>query len=248
MIKLVNVDRSWFTHTAAAAKQYIDVMDGRVNIPRELRDVALEGVIEWPADMALGLPQSDLTVIEVSSLKRHVIDTYELNAHKVWGAAKATGLDYRPIVQGNTESLPTESVLKPLRVAHTTEEELGETLSAIQARVGSPILLVDHLFSPLADGSPAAERVKLTATLRTVSAESGFTLFETESVIKAHGVVVALLDQNHYRPEFEETVGLSMLPALKKLLNERRSDVSDNCGGEKLDPNLGHAPSPTRLS
>lgn len=217
LIRLVNADRSWFTHTAAAARQYIDVMDGRVSIPMDLREVALEGVLRWPEDMAMGLPQADVAVVEVSSLKRYIIDGLELNAHKVWGVARAMGVDHRPIMQGNTDVLPEGSLLKALEVSLTSDEELTDALDAIHERVDAPVLLVDHLYSPVESGAPVRERVAITESLRRVAQQEAFGLFETESVIALHGAEVALLDQNHYRSEFEGTAGLAMFSALRAL-------------------------------
>lgn len=217
LINLVNGEhRYWFTHTASAAKQYVDVMQGNVHIPLRLREAALETELEWPEDMAMGLPGADLTIVEVSSLKDHIIDNIRLNAHKVYGIANQPGYDYRPIVQGDTKSLPDDHVLKTLQVARAADEQLTNDLQAIKEATQTPMMVVDHLFSVTPDGTPAPERVELTNLLDSVSGTIGLSFHSTRDLIVRHGMDVALEDHNHYRKEFENEVGQDLLNTMRK--------------------------------
>lgn len=218
-IELVNyADRFWFTHTAAAARQYVDVMEGRVTIPAEIRPAALETDLEWPEDMAMGLPEVDAVVVEVSSLKEQMLGDYKLNAHKVYGIANQPGMDYRPIVQGHTEALPEDHVLKPLKVAYTSTDQLREDLRAIKEATGAPMMVVDHIYSLTPTGEVAPGRAKLTSELREAAADVGYTFHSTRNLIVERGPDVALTDQNHYRGDFEIEVGKDFMPSIRSLL------------------------------
>lgn len=215
LVNLVNYeDRFWFTHTAGAARQYVDVMQGRVHIPQELRPAALESDLEWPEDMALGLPAADLVVVEVSSLKGPSLGEFKLNAHKVYGIANESGLDYRPIVQGNTGALPDDHILKPLKVSYTTGAQLRDDLRVIKDAVGAPMMVVDHLYAMTSDGELIPGRATLTSELKGASKDVGYLFHSTRDLIEKRGAEAALLDPNHYRTEFEAIVGKSMLPSI----------------------------------
>lgn len=217
-LELVNyLDNFWFTHTAAAARQYVEVMQGDKAIPTYLRDASLETPIDFPEDMAAGLPDVDVVAVEVSSLKQHRIGEYHLNAHKVHRIASASGLPYRPIVNGDTGALPGDHVLKPLVVDYTTRQELRGDLVTIRDLVGAPILTVDHLYTLRPDGTPPPERVKLTEELHSIGLDYGVPFYSTKELILEHGIDVALLDQNHYRPEFEILAGEGLYPKLISL-------------------------------
>lgn len=215
LVNLVNYeDRFWFTHTAEAARQYVDVMQGRVHIPQELRPAALESDLEWPEDMALGLPDADLVIAEVSSLKGPSVGEFKLNAHKVYGIAKESGLDSQPITHGNTAALPDDHILKTLKVAYTTSGQIRDDLRAIKDATGAPMMVVDHLYAMTSEGELIPGRAPLTIELKEASKDVGYLFHSTRDLIEEHGAETALLDHNHYRAEFEATVGESMLPSI----------------------------------
>lgn len=220
LINLLNYsENQWFTHTAAAARQYIDVLDGTTHIPERLRRAALEADAVFPEDMTAAAPlQADAVVVEVSSLKQHRLNGVELNAHKVYGIAMESGLDYRPIVQGDTSELPDDHLLKTMQVSYTDLGELASDLSSIRARLSCPIMTVNHLYSEMSDGTPALDRVRLTEALRQIESEHGIPMHDTEPAIREYGVHAALLDQNHYRGDFEPVVGTRLLKSIRSLL------------------------------
>lgn len=223
LINLINYgENQWFTHTAAAARQFVDVLDGKAHIPAGLRRAALETDLEIPEDMiSRHALQADAVIVEVSSLKQHQVNGIELNAHKVYGIAVESGLDYRPIIQGNTTGLPADHVLKSLQVNYTTQAELTADLLAIRDRVGAAIMTVNHLYSETKDGAPVPERSRLTEALSLVEEEHGIRMYDTKPAIVEHGIDTALLDQNHYRTEFEPVVGRRLLTAIRGLVANR---------------------------
>lgn len=224
LINLVNYNENqWFTHTAAAARQFVDVLDGTTHIPVELRRAALEADGVFPSDMKLAVPlRADVVVVEVSSLKQHRVSDIELNAHKVYGIAVESGLNYRPIVQGLTSELPENHVLKAMQVSYTTQSELTADLLSIRDRLDCPVMTVNHLYSEMPDGTAAPDRVRLTEALRQVEAEHGIPMHDTQPAIVEHGIHVALQDQNHYRTDFEPVVGAQLLASIRNLVSIQR--------------------------
>lgn len=219
LINYVNFDeRIWFTHTSAAARQTIGILQGSVNVPNELRSAAFETHLEFTEDMsAPELTNVDVVVVEVCSLRRHSVDGFELNAHKVYGEALAAGIEARQLLQGNTMSLPDEHPLKGLQVTNSTYDSLLADLLDIQVSVGAPVLTVDHLYSELPDGSPVPEREKVSGYLRQIEAENGLAFYSTKPAILKHGSDLALTDQNHYRPAFEPVVADLLYPLITQL-------------------------------
>ena len=78
-------------------------------------------------------------------------------------------------------------------------------------------MTVNHLYSEMPDGSPAPDRVRVTEALRLVESEHGVPLYDTRSVIVEHGIEAALVDQNHYRTEFEPVVARHLLDTLLRV-------------------------------
>lgn len=204
----------WFTHTSGAARQYVDVIRGHKTIPMHLRRAALESVLEYPGEMATGIPPVDVVVVEVSSLKQHRIGDYYLNAHKIYGLASESGLSPQAVLNGQTDGLPDDHPLNGLVMEQTTQQDLDDDLVAIREKVGAPVLTVDHLHSLTPAGMVPPERARLTEELRAVSELRGFEFYSTKDLILEHGIEKALLDQNHYRSEFELVVGEKLYPRL----------------------------------
>lgn len=218
-IDLVNYNTHlWLTHTAAAGRQYVDIIQGRTNIPAELRPAALESHLEFPDDMSVDFGPIDAVVVEVSSYKQHRINGIELNAHKVYGIAKQAGVDHRPIIEGRTEALPDDHVLKSLEVSFATQDELAADLLTIRDRLGAPTMTVDHLYTEMPDGSPVPVRERLTTMLSRVQQDHGIPLHTTKETILEHGFVAALEDQNHYRYAFEPVVGNRLLTGIGQMV------------------------------
>ena len=226
-IDLINYgDDQWFTHTAAAGRQYIEVLDGKVHIPEDIRPAAIESDFPFPDDMASPEKlRGDIVIVEVSSLKQHQINGIELNAHKVYKTAAESVPNPTQVTQGNTSSLPDGHVLKGMQVNYVTQGGLATDLLAIRDRIGSPVMTVNHLHSVRPDGSPAPERTKLTEALRAVEANYGIPVYDTKDAILEQGADLALLDQNHYRPDFEIVVGRRLLALAQQIIAEAKRDA-----------------------
>ena len=219
LIELVNrEDHQWFNHSAAAARQFIDIAQGRKEVPEDLRAAAFETTIGYEAEMLGTIEGFDLALVEVSTLKEHRVGNVELNAHKVYHAALDLGIDYRALVNGDVSQVPGGHVLKDMEVTRASEESIAENIVEIRTRLGVPVVTVDHLYYEI-DGTPIAERTMLTQILQSISEQHDVAFHSTRPVIEAHGESAALADSNHYRPEFEAVAGHSILESIRGALN-----------------------------
>lgn len=217
-VKLLNAAHHWFTHTAASARQYVDVVSGRTVLPPELREMVLETALSLPSELNWEPPEAaDVVMVEVSTLKEHRVGRTELNAHKIYGTVKDLVNDYRPVVNGDTSVLPPGHPLKALEVKYTSPAKLLKDLLHVRQRLGVPMLTVNHLYSEAPGGVEPPERAKLTQELRRVEQEAGIPLYDTGILIRKHGTTAALSDQNHYRAAFEPVVAEEMLSMIKKV-------------------------------
>lgn len=208
----------WFTHSAGSARQYVDVIQARASIPAELREAALETTIAFPDDMRWQPSHPpDLTIVEVSSLKEHRVGRTQLNAHKIYQIVRRMGLPHRPVLSGDTAALASDHELKPLHVERTSERKLADDLLAIRRQLDTVLLTVNHLYSEKQNGEPVVGRVEITNELEKLEREHGVAFFDTKDIILEHGVDIALLDQNHYRPEFEPVVAAALLARIRAL-------------------------------
>ncbi|MGP5342294.1 hypothetical protein ACTXML_16975 [Glutamicibacter arilaitensis] len=196
LVDLVNKDHLWLNHTSASARQYVDIINGKMSIPLELRSVAIEADKEFPSDMSADFGRLDAVIVEVSSYKQHSIDGVELNAHMVAGLAKKAEADYRFIIEGRTEQLSDDHLLKPLNVSFTSQQDLEDNLLYIRNSLDVPVITVDHLFTLREDGSRVPAREKLTKMLEQVEITHKIPFYSTEDTIVSHGTQSALADQN----------------------------------------------------
>lgn len=202
-IKLLNrFDPCWFVHTSGAARQYLDVVSGRLRIPAELEPYILEGKPrKVNYDGVDQLAQCDLVVVEISSLKVYRSRGWDLNAHIIWRAKKEA--DSSPIVAEMTER-------------GATEEEIIADLLYVRETTGKPVMVVDHLHFLDENGKALPARSQITDILAYAETRLGFPFFSTRPTISLHGQDAALEDQAHYRKEFEATVGEAMYPFLER--------------------------------
>jgi hypothetical protein len=80
------------------------------------------------------------------------------------------------------------------------------------------MIMADHLYTLMPDGSPVEARAKLTAMLSHVQQEYGIPLYTTKESILEYGYDVALEDQNHYRYAFEPVVGERLLTMIDRVV------------------------------
>ncbi|WP_461746418.1 hypothetical protein [Kocuria sp. U4B] len=219
-VRLFNYDdHMWFTHTAASARNYIDIIQGRVEVPNELREATLDSHIDFGPNLCADSVKADAVVVEVSTLKEHVVGDVHVNAHKVYGIAKKLGIPHHPIIQGDTRALPDYHPLKSMRVHYASKEEVAIDLLYIIQRLQAPMMTVNNLYSLTAEGTQVPERVRLSSTLEDIEAAHGIPFFDTSSIILQHGLEVALEDQNHYRRNFEPVVAEALYRGVLHLMH-----------------------------
>jgi hypothetical protein len=219
LVRLLNYhSHQWFTHTAAGAMQYTKLVRGQSHLPLSLRPAVLETEMKIPEDLVFDFANPDLVMVEVSTLKEHVLDGISLNAHKVYGLAVAAGVPYRPVINGITDALPDDHVLKAMAIHYATGLEVDRQLQYIRNELGASLLTVDHLYTETPDGLAIPERTKLSEILQGLQTSQGMAHFSTKTAIVAAGIDVALEDQNHYRKDFEPVVAGAMYSRIESLL------------------------------
>lgn len=218
-LELANyADNWWFTHTAAEARQYVDVLAGRTVLPAELRPFICETSLALPNELvAGGLLDVDVVCVEVSTMKALTLDGLRLNYHQVWGRAEQANVDSRAALQGLPVEWPaSDAPLGRMVVGKSTPESVSEDLLAVRQAVGRPVLLVDHLHAQMPTGILAPERQTISETLAAVP----LPLYSTRTLIEQYGQDVALKDHNHWASTFEPTVSDDLTHHLLRIVQD----------------------------
>lgn len=221
-INLVNdASHQWFLHTAAAARQYINLLTGTTTIPDQLWELAADPDHKKPESMAAPhLLDVDLIIVEVSTVKQHRIDGIELNGHKVHKVAKEAGFNAAQVFNGKTDSVPEGHLLKRLDYSVATFPEITRDLRWIQDTAGVQVMTMNPTYSVTSDGVQLPERQRLTDHLREIEQEYDLPMYDTKPLILEHGLDVALEDRDHYRPKFIPVVGERLYPMIASLTTE----------------------------
>lgn len=198
-VLLNRIDPCWFMHTARAARQAVEIIQGEIDPPLELRDLIFETdnqrIIDFRApDMIRG---ADALILEICTLSSIDLNGWEANAHRIWHA--------------NKEDDPrVRSAVKTMQ----TSEEIANDIRNISDMTQKPIMVVNHISItgiPELDSS----RKILTDTLKDAAKMIDFVLFDTTIVLESVPRSIALKDHNHYTAEFETTLGSAMIAHLQ---------------------------------
>lgn len=236
-----------FIHTAREALQQIDFLDGR-EIPAELgRFLSQDGVL-----MRSPRPRTDVFVVEISSAKEIVFDEWllqinhlEKNFRDRPGLIDAffrlkgerdpqARLQRLSAVPGFAASDPLERrILLEGYVRTTARDELEAEMAEIVDRLRpTPVVFVNHIDVPDAQGKPIESRARLCGWVQEICARSGYPAFDPTPHVTAYGPERALAeagrDLNHYEASFKPVLGAILVD-------------------EVLSPLLGRAPTSGRM-
>lgn len=201
---LLNIDDPlWFMHTSRAARQALDIVMGTVAPPLHLRELVLE--IPHTRETVFAAPQlvqqADAVLVEVCTLNAADVQGWEANAHLLWHAKKNN-----------------DPRLDLVRHRVETAEEIARNIGEIREMVCKPVMVVNHI-TPCGIAAVDTARARLTAVLREAETSGGFRLFDTAHVLAYVDPATALQDQNHYKADFEVTMGRAMFAALQEMLD-----------------------------
>jgi len=196
---LNRVDPCWFMHTARAACQSVEIIQGKIDPPLDLRELIFETdnerVIDFVApDM---VRDADALVLEICTLSSIDLNGWEANAHRMWRANKED--DPRAL-----------SAVKTV----DSSEIIADNIKKISDMTHKPIMVVNHISIT---GIPELDRSRktLTETLKKAAEIVDFSLFDTASVLDSVPMHIALKDHNHYNTDFELIVGNAMIAQLQ---------------------------------
>jgi len=198
---LNSVDPCWFSHTARAARQSIEIICGRVAPPFHMRELFFETddarKIEFLAPDRLAL--ADLLVIEVCTLSSVDVDGWDVNAHRMYSAVK----NGDPRADGASKRINTSA-------------DIAHEIGVIKEITGKNVMIVNHIG---VTGLKAVDdaRSSLTRTLEAARQIEAFFLFDTSNALRNVPTELALEDHNHYRREFEAVMGEAMLNFMAQL-------------------------------
>lgn len=213
----------WFTHSSGEAVQYMKSLTGASHIPLKLRHLACETTADLPENLAdpEALHGVDLVIVELSTFKRLELDGVRLNMQNVWGYAHRAGVPTAQVLAGHEVQWP-EGVapLTGLAASKTPSDEVVSDLLAVQEMAGGvPMMTVDHIHSLTAMGEPIPGRPEITVLLERMEREHGVPFHSTRPLLERYSREESLADDNHYRKEFEEVVGRSMMESVRCTLN-----------------------------
>lgn len=203
-VNLLNyVDPCWFTHTARAARQSLEIICGHKAPPLHLRELFFE--TDDDRQISFSAPEmvrnADMIMMEICTLKAIDIEGWDVNAHRVRKA------------KNNKDPRLAASVQRM-----DTAKEIAEEIDLIVRMSGKKVMVVNHISDT---GQPDLDRVrkKLTSTLNDAKEIVPFTLFDTHTVLGDVPFDVALEDVNHYKTSFERSVGNAMYPVIEAVLS-----------------------------
>jgi hypothetical protein len=197
-------DPCWFLHTARAARQALEIVQGQVPPPLHLRDLIFE--TEDTRAITFQAPEmiqaADILLVEASTLNSIDVEGWELNPHRVWHATR----DNDPRIQGAIRR-------------KVTAQDIAADLNAIARNAGKPVVVANHI---ALTGQPDLDqaRASLTQALMLAAEQAPFALFDTAGILTGTPLADALKDHNHYHQDFELTVGQAMLARMHLHLAE----------------------------
>ena len=219
-----------FVHCTKEIIQQLGFLAGELDFPAEL-DPFIRNE-ECQLDRSLERPQSQVYLVEVSSLKEVRFRGYYLQINRARGyfadrpqlatimfkygkerllEQRAQALAAEPAFHACTEF--EKQVLLETVITMQDYDDIVADLRQILTMFPQLPVFVTHC-DVLVKGQPIAQRQQLIAFLRTASQELGFELFEPTQLVEQHGQAVAMAndgqDTAHYSTEFEPIIGAEL--------------------------------------
>jgi hypothetical protein len=245
VVELRNRGVYGFVHYAKEALQQLRVMHGELTIPFPLKPYIThkeipEGADETLATPAYHLDETDLLVVEISSLKEIEYDGLYLQINRV----RSQLLEGRDNLQEWWRRLYDKQTEMPAGVLQKRKQFISDDLTElerelvirIEVRVQSaasmladmraireyfdgPILWVSHFDTrALGSGQEIPIRKQLVEAVEGAAASLGQPFFNPRETIERFGMARALTDMAHYTPEFQAELAARFSQLLPDLL------------------------------
>lgn len=229
-VELSNAGVYGFVHYAKESLQQLQVMHGELAIPLSLKPYITHKEISAGADDTLATPeyhldQTDLLVVEISSLKEIEFDGFYLQINRV--RKQLVGereerkrwwkrlYDKEPEVPGRPRGDRSEFLdedLSPierdlilrLSVQIQTAASMLRDMERIKSYFDGPILWVSHFDTKTLAGQEIPIRKQLVRSVEAGAANLDQPFFNPRETVEEFGLPKALEDMAHYTPAFQE--------------------------------------------
>jgi hypothetical protein len=233
-----------FTHYTKETLQQLRAMHGELAIPAELQPYVTHHKLPAGADGNLAtaenrLDQTDLLVVEISSLKEIEFRGFYLQINRLRGELVGereelqgwwkrlydkeklgrSAAEREPFLSGDLSPLERGLVLE-VDVQLQTAESMLADMEAIRGYFGGPILWVSHFDTKgLKSGVEIPLRRQLVRAAEAGAASLGQPFFNPRRDIEEFGMAQALEDMAHYKPEFQAELASRFERMLPELLS-----------------------------
>lgn len=244
VVELGNAGVYGFVHYAKEALQQLRVMHGELAIPHALAPYITHKELPARADATFAtaenhLDETDLLVVEISSLKEIEFDGFYLQINRLrkqlvgdredlqrwWKRLYDKEAEQGPRRRGRDEFLggdlsPLErDLVARIEVQLQTEESMLADMEAIRRYFDGPVLWVSHFDTRgLKSGVEIPIRKQLVAAVEAGAAALGQPFFNPRRDVEDFGQARALEDMAHYKPEFQAELASRFERMLPELL------------------------------
>ncbi len=260
-VRLIAMPFSCYTHTPHEALQYIRYCQGELAVPTALRAMIFgrENMRPTTRPFVDLVARLDAIVIEVSGLRRLSASGFELQQNYFSTNFIRSGgkpyLDWwRGVVSGDSRLsdhseqlieqqrssglLPShQDVIRTARFHEIDWEDFTTALDALAQTHPARICLVSHFNIP--GDAEIEERSKTIRFLSRAAEEFGHGFFDPTQLVGAHGAEKALKaggkDRYHFAPEFEPTVGRSLLAKVREVLSAPVPTLNGHVDTQSMD-------------
>lgn len=218
-----------YVHYSKESVQQLRVMHGQIDIPMELKPYVTHKVVPEGSGSALRTPlndlsETDLLVVEISSLKEIEFDGFYLQINRLreqlvgddenlkawWAYLYDKGLDERAEHRAvrrqfltQDQSSVTRKLVMWTNVSIQDEASLHRDMQAIRAYFSGPIIWVSHFDTLTFSNKAIPIRQTLVQYVRSGATALEQPWFNPRAAIEEFGRNDALLDMAHYTPDFE---------------------------------------------
>lgn len=230
-----------YLHDIHEAIQFVRLAKGEIAMPAEIAPFAFYKGLRFDKRMPLALRDAERVVIEVCTDKHyHVmgcsLSTNEVHRQLVEATGAAGQAWWLEVNRGNRPPLDlvqsVEAVLggarkltdacrfmlREIRFAQLSATDIAQGMSALQALVDRPVLVVPHVAVRLADGRFLAERIAHIEKTMAAARLAGLPVLDPRSFVERDGQQRALdkggTDIHHYAKDYMPIAGHEIARAL----------------------------------
>ena len=236
-IKIIQIPKNQFVHNTDEIIQRIGYLQNKHNYPKELLKYIFEnpeGIHSSPNNF----DEACTVIIEISSAKKVSFGRYHLQMNRIIeeisndksNDIKKWMVKMRKKTNNGQKIVLTEGavidnnifkMLNQFNLSIQNKQELKEAFLNILTILDKKIIFVNHIDLPKTNGVSLKSRDDLCSSIRELSEEIGFELFEPSEIISKYGREKMLknkgADLNHYSEFGEEKISSNLLDIILKM-------------------------------